>query len=616
MSVDPLKLFKEDLHSESMSVRVECMKKLKRVALALGPDRCVDDLMPVLRSWSQNAVEDELLSILASAMDAEFLDIIGGSKNSKSILEILQMLCATEETVVRDRATNSVNEMVSSSLSLRDVEGVIFPMFKSLSNAEWFTPRVSACSIVSALYTGCEDDDIKEKIRSIFRVLCVDETPMVRRAAARVLGDFALALKDPAVVTSEALPAFKSLIGDESEGVQLFAATSMARFAKILDADVCEDDLIPVLRTLASSKSWRKREVVAKDVNSVGVGIGRVSAEKHLVKILGALLQDHEREVRSVAISQLPGFCSLVGIDVFKKDLLTTTLNLFDDPNPQIQSAMAEVAVALLPELPKEMCNPVLHIMQTESTDCKIKVRIIERICEFGDALGMLELRETFVPEILKLLSEDNQWRTRREIVRQVPELSSALGERFFKSKLVGPLIGRLEDDSEAVRISAIDTIVVMADRLDGGSDWLMNEILPDIKNRYDKAKTHYDRMVAMRIIQRICDARFVDAARFMFPCWADACENRVPNLRILAAQIFATIIPLVREDDRKIAQQKLESLLEDSDGDVSYVAKYASIAAFPKEGKETDSVGRLYSTESAAAEKKSESTKSSNGED
>lgn len=61
-------------------------------------------------------------------------------------------------------------------------------MFVSLSTTgEWFTSRTSACGLFSVAYPK-STENTKQELRQLYRILCGDDTPMVRRAAASKLG--------------------------------------------------------------------------------------------------------------------------------------------------------------------------------------------------------------------------------------------------------------------------------------------------------------------------------------------------------------------------------------------------------------------------------------------
>lgn len=68
-------------------------------------------------------------------------------------------------------------------------------VLQRLKGGEWFTTRVSACSLFAATYPPVSGDTaIAQELCSMFRDLCRDDTPMVRRAAASNVGPLAAAV--------------------------------------------------------------------------------------------------------------------------------------------------------------------------------------------------------------------------------------------------------------------------------------------------------------------------------------------------------------------------------------------------------------------------------------
>lgn len=68
-------------------------------------------------------------------------------------------------------------------------------VMQRLKGGEWFTTRVSACSLFAATYPPVSGDTaIAQELCSMFRDLCRDDTPMVRRAAASNIGSLAAAV--------------------------------------------------------------------------------------------------------------------------------------------------------------------------------------------------------------------------------------------------------------------------------------------------------------------------------------------------------------------------------------------------------------------------------------
>lgn len=72
-------------------------------------------------------------------------------------------------------------------LSKAQIEEHYIPLLKRLSGGDWFTSRTSSTSLFAAVYTKL-GQETQDELRKLFSALCNDDTPMVRRAAARDLG--------------------------------------------------------------------------------------------------------------------------------------------------------------------------------------------------------------------------------------------------------------------------------------------------------------------------------------------------------------------------------------------------------------------------------------------
>lgn len=84
------------------------------------------------------------------------------------------------------KAAESISK-ISVLLSAQDLEQYFLPIVKRLSTGEWFTSRTSACALFAAPYPNASLSS-QEEMRKLFGALCHDDTPMVRRAAAKALG--------------------------------------------------------------------------------------------------------------------------------------------------------------------------------------------------------------------------------------------------------------------------------------------------------------------------------------------------------------------------------------------------------------------------------------------
>ncbi|KAF1634867.1 Serine/threonine-protein phosphatase 2A 65 kDa regulatory subunit A alpha isoform, partial [Eudyptes filholi] len=94
--------------------------------------------------------EDEVLLALAEQLGT-FTALVGGPEFVHCLLPPLESLATVEETVVRDKAVESLRA-VSHEHTPPDLEGHFVPLVKRLAGGDWFTSRTSACGLFSVCY--------------------------------------------------------------------------------------------------------------------------------------------------------------------------------------------------------------------------------------------------------------------------------------------------------------------------------------------------------------------------------------------------------------------------------------------------------------------------------
>lgn len=72
-------------------------------------------------------------------------------------------------------------------LSEAQIEEYYIPLLKRLSSGEWFTSRTSSAALYPPIYARVTPT-LQEELRKGYAALGSDDTPMVRRAAAKWLG--------------------------------------------------------------------------------------------------------------------------------------------------------------------------------------------------------------------------------------------------------------------------------------------------------------------------------------------------------------------------------------------------------------------------------------------
>ena len=86
-------------------LRLNSIKKLSTIALALGVERTRSELIPFLTDTIYD--EDEVLLALAEQLGS-FTPLVGGAEHVNCLLPPLESLATVEETIVRDKAVESL----------------------------------------------------------------------------------------------------------------------------------------------------------------------------------------------------------------------------------------------------------------------------------------------------------------------------------------------------------------------------------------------------------------------------------------------------------------------------------------------------------------------------
>ena len=150
--------------------------------------------------------EDEVLLAVAENI-TKFRLYLKDDKFVSAFTLISNLLCA-EETVVREttvEALRTIMKSISDDLILSH----IIPMIYTISSQDSFFGKVSACYILRMVYTKAGKD--KEKLRALYFKLCDDESPLIKRAAAKEFGNLCVVMEKE-VVNPDMINYFKKFM--------------------------------------------------------------------------------------------------------------------------------------------------------------------------------------------------------------------------------------------------------------------------------------------------------------------------------------------------------------------------------------------------------------------
>jgi serine/threonine-protein phosphatase 2A regulatory subunit A len=228
-TMSAFELWKTQIESENQEAAVDAMKRLSCVAIlthqpppssggggesegaaaaeASNNSNSNNNILSYLNTWVQaEQPADELLLLLGKELPL-VLSVIKQSHNhsttttsatatdqqqqhqhhNENTVSLLEKLASTEETVVRDQSVIVMNGLIVSG----EYDNHAFlALYKRLASADWFTARVSAAGLAGALLQAFNNDlTIQHDILNLYKEMSnTDQTPMVRRAAAKHLG--------------------------------------------------------------------------------------------------------------------------------------------------------------------------------------------------------------------------------------------------------------------------------------------------------------------------------------------------------------------------------------------------------------------------------------------
>ncbi|KAI9220057.1 armadillo-type protein, partial [Blastocladiella britannica] len=206
----PIAILMDELKAEDIAVRLLAVRRLSTIALALGPDRARNELIPFLEDSTDD--EDEVLAAIAEELGC-FVDVVGGPAYAHLLLPTLEALAAAEETVVRDAAIAAIGK-VAAVLSPVQIDETLVPLIKRLSTGDWFTSKVSAAGLYAFAYASARPE-IQDELRKFFANLARDDAPMVRRAAATNMPAFVRTIGNAEHVKAELFPIFVEFAADD-----------------------------------------------------------------------------------------------------------------------------------------------------------------------------------------------------------------------------------------------------------------------------------------------------------------------------------------------------------------------------------------------------------------
>ncbi|KAJ5678192.1 uncharacterized protein N7477_003825 [Penicillium maclennaniae] len=593
----PIAVLIDELKHDDVLLRLNAIHRLSTIALALGPERTREELIPFLDDSVED--EDEVLTALSEEL-GNFTEYVGGPEHAHVLLSPLENLAAIEEPLVREKAVESLNK-VCEQLNESQVEEHFVPLVLHLSKADWFTSKVSATGLYSTPYKKATPA-MQQSLRQQFGALVHDETPMVRRQAANNLAKFVKEMDTP-VIIDEMIPLFQYLASDDQDSVRLLTVDILISIAEEIpkEQQPSHGVLLTSLRALFEDKSWRVRYMVADRYEKIAKAVHEEVITRDMVPAFVKLLKDTEAEVRTAIAGQIPGFCTLIDRDTLLNEIMTSVEDLVSDQSQHVRAALGTQISGLAPILGKDetiahLLPMFLQMLKDDFPD--VRLHIISKLEQVNKVIGIDLLSQSLLPAIVQL-AEDKQWRVRLAIIEYIPLLASQLGVKFFDEQLSDLCMGWLGDTVFSIREAATQNLKKLTEVF--GVDWSKESIIPKVIAMGQHPNYLY-RMTTCFAVSTLAPVVTLDILESsIIPILDRLVTDEIPNIRFNVAKSYAVLIDTLRrlpEDktlveveksgetinpspkSQDLIQQKilpmLEKLQEDDDVDVRYFATTA----------------------------------------
>ncbi|SPR00169.1 unnamed protein product (mitochondrion) [Plasmodiophora brassicae] len=603
--MDPLKLLSTDLYSDDIQVVLGSLRRLQTIALVLGPARARTDLLPMLAQYatlrnaediaSDNAaaaasgaecagasplqetfdrvVSDEALAVLAEQLGELCSPEI--QVPPASVLPMLEALMQADETCIRDSAVRGASR-ITEVLAPAQVAELLIPVCDRLSNAAWFSGRCSSAQLIIPIYKRVVSDQGKSSLRAIAAKLCIDETPMVRKAAFQALPPLC-GLAGATFLRADLIQSLRALCEEDQDSVRQLIVDSALEIANTVDQANNRDLSVPLVEEAAADSSWRVRKHLAKNYAAICKAASPAIIGESLMAIVEKLLQDPESGVRTTMVESLIDVASIAGQAQTTQHILPLAKALASDAVEETKFAFAKIVAPLAATIePKAAQTTLLPIMlsmlQDESYD--VRCNVLENLQLLAPIMGS-DSATTLAPAIAKL-STDAKWRIRLGVASKIAVLTKPAGLTVYEQKYHEILMRLLCDTVAQVRTAAATQIKLLVANF--GAEWGQNKLIPEIIKHFESRTNYLHRLVPHQIV--------VECAPLFKPSFSSttllgiltaAAKDSTANVRISAARHLGAIGPsfetAIKRDQIMPALVKLK---DDPDQDVKYFAEQA----------------------------------------
>ena len=528
-------------------------------------DKIISEFIPYIQKII-NTEEDEVLLAISEELP-RFKSYLDG-KQMTAVLPLFLALLGCEETVVRESTVEGLRKLVPS-FTEEQVQKDLIPMVVNISNTEAFQWKVSACYLIRICYPKAGKE--KEKLVNLYFKLCDDDTPIIKRTAAKEFGPLCLIIEKD-TVKSEMLNCYKKFM-NESDTVRVTILPSIVQLSKIFQEPELQKLHIQNINAASIDKSWRVRNELA-NLYPQFIDYFQNNPNLDLVQPICTLMKDSETEVKASALKALNQIISKLPADKVTSQIVPTLRGLNNESNKDTKANIGLLFGPISRIIGYTSFNANLGTMMDtlmKDENAEVRLGVAKSMYEiFASSDGSL-LSST--NSFLGTMQKDAQYRIRECVYDTLAKLGIKYGLEVFKNNIEGLFFNYLTDNVASVREIGIKSLSALIKQF--GTSWITSSLIPKLQSHLSGQKISYLNRMCMLHSICVC-AEYLDAkqnAEFIVPILSKGLKDKIPNVRFYTIKLIEKIYKNLDTTSKSKLEGSIKSLLSDEDPDVKYFA-------------------------------------------
>ncbi|MCQ2821211.1 MAG: hypothetical protein MJ252_28455 [archaeon] len=530
----------------------------------MSQDKIISDLIPYIQNILKSE-EDEVLLAVSEEMPnfKHYLD----QKNLPQIFPLFQSLFGCEETVVRESAVEKMRGIIPD-LDEEIVQKHLIPLIVNISNLEAFQWKVSALYMVRMCYSKAGKD--KDKLRQLYFKLCDDETPIIKRTAAKEFGPLCLTIEKN-YVYNDMIHYYKKFML-ESDIVRVTILPSLVQLAKLSQNADLQRENLKFIVAASEDKSWRVRnqlsQLFPEIVNYLGTQINEV------IPTLATLITDSETEVKVSALKSLNQIINKIPADKIQQCIIPSLKNIGNEGSKDVKSNVGELLGPIANIIGYNNFNNNLGVvMDTLMKDDNADVRLGIGKSMYDIFLSSEGNLLTSTNALLGTMQKDAKYRIRETVYETLAKLGAHYGMDIFKSTIEPLFFNYISDNVASVRQAGINSLKCLMEKF--GNGFTVNTLIPKLSNYLQQGKISYLNRLCVLNSLAAC-GEFLEHKQMdevLLPIFLRSLKDKIPNVRFVTIKILSKIYKNFDTNGKDKAVNAVKAMLNDEDADVKYYA-------------------------------------------